>query len=393
MKPTTILPIGLLFIGIASAAPLAAQHIDEPTLLAHQLAKRGDISSTYCDVNPEVFPCSEFCKGNQLADFCRPEYCEHDPGHWSCKPKYIESNDTNVDDTDGGLYATLISDRTTEQGNGSDLDCKVDPNQMKCTAYCGSSPYLAYCRPEFCSQYPEHYVCDKNNRHLKTHGMPGNSEYKDYNFGGGFFSGKDITSVTGTFVVPEVFSSPQDVKGEYAAILLGIADRYCDETRRSGEILAGVSLHPDGEPEVYVRWWPEDTVTAKNMTISAGDSITMTVTLSDNISGSATIENSSKNTTFTHEFTADGLRPVCDTKAHWTVGQSKVKYPLAGPLANFTTVIFTDTSVTADSEVMTGVSKIEERFLVDRLGFPLADTSIVDNSINVTYLKPLKIRL
>ncbi|KAG9627980.1 hypothetical protein KCU64_g18056, partial [Aureobasidium melanogenum] len=132
MKPTTILRIGLLFISIASAAPLAAQHNDEPVLLFRQAAKRGDISSTYCDVNPEVFPCSEFCKGNQLADFCSPEYCEHDPGHWSCKPKYIEPNDDN----DGGLYSTLLSDRTTKQGNGSDLDCKVDPSQMKCTAYC-----------------------------------------------------------------------------------------------------------------------------------------------------------------------------------------------------------------------------------------------------------------
>lgn len=97
MKFLTILSISLL-TGIASAAPLATQHNDEPALLPYQAIKRGDISSTYCDVNPEVFPCSEFCKGNQLADFCRPEYCEHDPGHWSCKPKYKEQNDTKLDD-------------------------------------------------------------------------------------------------------------------------------------------------------------------------------------------------------------------------------------------------------------------------------------------------------
>ncbi|CAD0086876.1 unnamed protein product [Aureobasidium mustum] len=87
MKSVAIFITGLLFASIASAAPIAAQRNDEPAL-PHQVAKRGDINSTYCDVYPEVFPCSEFCKGNQLADFCRPEYCDHHPEHWSCKPKY-----------------------------------------------------------------------------------------------------------------------------------------------------------------------------------------------------------------------------------------------------------------------------------------------------------------
>lgn len=89
MKSVAVFITGLLFASIASAAPITAQRNDEPAL-PRQVAKRGDINSTYCDVYPEVFPCSEFCKGNQLADFCRPEYCEHHPEHWSCKPKYKE---------------------------------------------------------------------------------------------------------------------------------------------------------------------------------------------------------------------------------------------------------------------------------------------------------------
>lgn len=392
MKSAAILSAGLLFTSVASAVPLAAQSNDEPILPQHH-AKRGDISSTYCDVNPEVFPCSEFCKGNQLADFCRPEYCENNPGHWSCKPKYKELNDTKVDDTDDRSHAMLLSDQTTERGNGFSEDCKADPTQMKCTAYCKSSPTLTYCRPEFCSRYPEHYVCDKNNRHLKTHGMPGNSEHKDYNFGGGLFSGRDITSVTGTFIVPRAFPSPQGTKDKSVAIVMGIADRYCDENHKIGQVLTGITLYPDGGPEAFVQWWPQGSIAAKNMTISAGDSITMTMTLSNKTSGSATIENSSKNTSVTHVFAGKDLEPVCDTKALWLVGTSRAKYPNALPLANFTTVIFTNTSVTAGSEVMTDVSKIEESFLVDRLSFPLADTSIVDSSINVTYLKPPKYQL
>ncbi|KAK6006890.1 hypothetical protein QM012_005898 [Aureobasidium pullulans] len=390
MKFAAVLSTGLLFTGITSAAPLAAERNEEAALLPHQVFRRGDISSTFCDVNPEVFPCSEFCKGNQLADFCRPEYCEHNPGHWSCKPKYIEPNDTRVDGSDDESHTTLLPN---EFGLESPTDCEVDPSQMKCTAYCKSSPMLAYCEPEFCSQYPEHYVCDKNNRHLKSHGMPGYSEYKDYNFGGGLFSSEDITSVTGTFVVPKVVPSQQGVEGESVAIAVAIADRYCDETRLSGEIFAGTRLRPNREPEVFVDWWPEKYIAATNLTISAGDSVTMTVTLSNKISGSAKIENNSRNTSFTHEFAGKNLRPVCDTRARWYVGENRAVYPHKLPLANFSSVIFTNTSVTAGSKVITGVSQIEEQFLVDHLSFPLADTSIVDSSINVTYVKPRKYQL
>ncbi|CAD0081920.1 unnamed protein product [Aureobasidium vineae] len=88
---------GLLFAStasIVSAAPIAVQPNVELSGLSSRAATPGDISSTYCDVHPDVFPCSEFCKGNQLADFCRPEWCKHNPGHWTCVPKYIDENDT-----------------------------------------------------------------------------------------------------------------------------------------------------------------------------------------------------------------------------------------------------------------------------------------------------------
>lgn len=331
MKTLAIL-IGALFTSIASAVSLTAQHNDEPTLL---VAKRGDISSTYCDVNPEVFPCSEFCKGNQLADSCRPEYCEHHPEHWSCKPKYIESNDTTVDEIDGGLYATLLADLTAEQ-------------------------------------------------------------HKNHNFGGGTFSSKDITSVSGTFVAPEVFKTPQGVKGEvtdeYVEIVVGIADGYCDGKGKNAGIAAAIELYPNGTSEVLLEWVGQQYVPAKDMTISAGDSITMTVNLSSRTSVSIKIENNSKKSSASHKFAGIGYLPVCNTKAHWAVGQGSVKQTHEVHLANFTPVVFTNTSVTAGSKVMTGVSNIEEVFLVDRSDNPLADTNIVDNYINVTYVKPTKIQ-
>ncbi|KAG9946670.1 concanavalin A-like lectin/glucanase, partial [Aureobasidium melanogenum] len=332
MKPFALL-IGLLFTSIVSAVPLMAQHNDEPALL---VAKRGDISSTYCDVNPEVFPCSEFCKGNQLADFCRPEYCDHHPEHWTCKPKYIESNDTMVDDVDGGLYATLLVDRTAEQ-------------------------------------------------------------HKDHNFGGGVFSGQDITSVSGTFVAPEVFATPEGVRGEvtgeYVAIAMGIYDGHCDGEGENGGILAAIELFPTGKSEVWLEWLTQQYVPAKDMTISAGDSITMTVELSSRTSGSILIENNSKKTSASHKFAGMGYKSVCNTKAHWAVGQASIKHAQNEVhLAHFTPVVFTNTSVTAGSNVMTGVSNIEEVLLVDHSDNPLADTSIVDNYINVTYVKSRKVQ-
>ncbi|KAH0367374.1 concanavalin A-like lectin/glucanase, partial [Aureobasidium melanogenum] len=316
--------IGLLFTSIASAETLMAQHDDEPALL---VAKRGDISSTYCDVNPEVFPCSEFCKGNQLADFCRPEYCEHHPEHWSCKPKYIESNDTMVDDTDGALYATLLAGRTAEQ-------------------------------------------------------------HKDHHFGGGTFLGKDITSVSGTFVAPQVFATPQEVAYEYVAIVVAIGDAPCDGPGKNAAILAAIELYPNGKSEVWLQWLAQQAVPAKDMKISAGDSITMTVTLTSRTTGSVLVENNSKGSSASHKFAGMGYLPVCNTKAHWGVQQGKKK----GSLAGFTTVVFTNTSVTAESKVITGVSNIEEVFFVDQSDNLLADTSIVDNHINVTYLGPTKDR-
>ncbi|CAD0106262.1 unnamed protein product [Aureobasidium uvarum] len=96
MKILDSLITGLLLAGtasIVSAAPIAVQPNLEPNSLSSRPATPGDISSTYCDVYPDVFPCSEFCKGNQLADFCRPEWCKHNPGHWTCVPKYIDGND------------------------------------------------------------------------------------------------------------------------------------------------------------------------------------------------------------------------------------------------------------------------------------------------------------
>ena len=99
--------------------------------------------------------------------------------------------------------------------------------------------------------------------------------------------------------------------------------------------------------------------TFSGITISAGDSIKMTVTATSETAGSAVIENLTTGTTVTHTFSGESDGSLCEYNAEWIVEDfsectSSNNCELV-PFADFGTVTFTDASAVKSGSTV-GVS-------------------------------------
>lgn len=99
--------------------------------------------------------------------------------------------------------------------------------------------------------------------------------------------------------------------------------------------------------------------TFSGISISAGDSIQMTVTATSKTSGSAVIENLTTGTTVTHSFSGVSDGSLCEYNAEWIV-EDFSECTSSGdcelvPFADFGTVTFTDASAVKSGSTV-GVS-------------------------------------
>lgn len=118
------------------------------------------------------------------------------------------------------------------------------------------------------------------------------------------------------------------------------------------------------------------------ITISAGDSITVTVTATSTTGGTAVVKNNSKGTSVTHTFTSQS-KALQELNAEWIVEDFSSGGSLV-PFADFGTVTFTGASATGSSGTVgpSGATIID----IEQSGKVLTSVSTTSSSVTVTYV-------
>jgi hypothetical protein len=174
------------------------------------------------------------------------------------------------------------------------------------------------------------------------------------NWAGAVLSGA-YKSVTGTITVPTAKApSGGSSSTQYAASAwVGIDGYTCPQPI----IQTGVDVYVRNGAITYdpwYEWWPALAYSFSGFPVSAGDSVTMTVTVSSTSAGTVTLKNNSKGKTVTHSFSGEAVK-LCQAEAEWIVED----FQLGGqyvPFANFGSVTFTGASATAAGGQARGVS-------------------------------------
>ncbi|KAF2759369.1 putative aspergillopepsin [Pseudovirgaria hyperparasitica] len=196
-----------------------------------------------------------------------------------------------------------------------------------------------------------------------THvGIPVNTTHAEYstNWAGAVLIGTGYKSVTGTIVVPTPsIPSGGSSKTEYAASAwVGIDGDTCS----TSILQTGVDFYVQGSTvsfDAWYEWYPDYAYNFASIPISAGNTITMTVTASSVSGGSATVTNESTGKTVTHTFTAQSAH-LCETNAEWIVEDFSSSGGLV-PFADFGKVEFTGASASTGSATVgvTGASILD----------------------------------
>lgn len=208
-----------------------------------------------------------------------------------------------------------------------------------------------------------------------------NVEYSD-NWAGAVLISSGCTTVTGTVVVP----TPEEPSGgdsgtQYAASAwVGIDGDTC----QTAILQTGIDVYiQDGETsfDAWYEWYPDYAYNFDSFTLSAGDSIQMTVTATSDTSGKATLDNLSTGQSVSHSFSGESAS-LCETNAEWIVEDFSSGSSLV-PFADFTTITFTDCSATCDgSTVDTSGAQILD---IRQDGEVLTDCSASGSEVTCTY--------
>ncbi|KAK3682394.1 acid proteinase [Podospora appendiculata] len=205
------------------------------------------------------------------------------------------------------------------------------------------------------------------------------------NWAGAVLIGTGYKSVTATIIVP----TPKKPSGgssstQYAASAwVGIDGDTCQTAILQG----GVDFYVQGTTvsfDAWYEWYPDYAYTFSGFPISAGDSITMTVTASSTSAGSVKLTNNTKNKSVTHSFSGE-TKKLCETNAEFIVEDFEENGSLV-PFANFGAVTFSGASVTTTSGTTVGVSGATI-FDIKQNNVVLTDCSVSGSStVTCTYV-------
>jgi len=201
------------------------------------------------------------------------------------------------------------------------------------------------------------------------------------NWAGAVLIGSSFTSVTGTFTAP----TPSTAGSGSAWV--GIDGDTC----QSAILQTGIDWTKSGSSVTYDAWyeWYPDYAydfSASSIPISAGDSITVTVTATSKTGGTATIVNNSKGKTVSHTFSNEAREgSLCETNAEWIIEDfessgSQVQF------ADFGTVTFTGASAKEGSSTVgtTGATVID---MINSKKTVIVDCSLTGSSgVTCTYV-------
>ncbi|KAL7620590.1 hypothetical protein AAE478_009585 [Parahypoxylon ruwenzoriense] len=194
------------------------------------------------------------------------------------------------------------------------------------------------------------------------------------NWAGAVLIGSGYKTVTGTIVVPtpKTPSGGSSSQQYSASAWVGIDGDTC----QTAILQTGIDFTVRGSSvsyDAWHEWYPDYAYDFSGISISAGDTITMTVTASSTSGGTAVIENETTGKKVTHTFSGESAK-LCETNAEWIVED----YSSGGSLvsfADFGTVQFTGASVNGGTGV-TGATIID----IQQSGEILTDCSTSGSS-------------
>jgi hypothetical protein len=158
-------------------------------------------------------------------------------------------------------------------------------------------------------------------------------------------------AVTGTFTVP----TPKSTGGsgeQCASAWVGIDGDTCE----TAILQTGIDFCVEGGSTSFDAWYEFFPADADDfsLTVDAGDSITLTATVSSTTSGTLVIKNNSKGTSVSKAVTSSSK--LCETNAEWIVEdfeECEGNDCSLVPFANFGTVEFTGAEATTSSGTQT----------------------------------------
>lgn len=159
------------------------------------------------------------------------------------------------------------------------------------------------------------------------------------NWAGAVLISTGFTSVTGTVVVPHLSAGSSGTESAASAWVVIDGDTYGNAILQTG-----IDFYVDGSSisyDAWYEWLPDYAYTFTGFTLSAGDSIRMTVTASSKTAGTAKIENLTTGKSVSHSFS--GQPSLGEVNAEWIVEDFESNGALV-PFANFGTVTFTSAS-------------------------------------------------
>jgi Peptidase A4 family len=212
--------------------------------------------------------------------------------------------------------------------------------------------------------------------------------YDFTNWAGAFLDTTDVTSVTGTFTVPTPsIPSGGDSSTDYCGCAwVGIdgISNFCS----GGLMQAGVNwCIENGETsyQAWYEWYPAEAQQYwDDISVSAGDVITVSVTASSTTGGSTTLENTSNGESVTYTWSGESPA-LCEVTAEWIVEDFSVSDSLVA-FADYGSVTFTGNSAVVGGSTV----GLDNAYLADMVSESdssdiISSSSVSGNDITVTY--------
>lgn len=213
--------------------------------------------------------------------------------------------------------------------------------------------------------------------------------YDFTNWAGAFFDESDITSITGTFVVP---TPTAPAGGDSSTSYCGCAwvgldgiSNFCS----GGLMQAGVNWCVENGATSYsawYEWWPAEAQQYyDDISVTAGDSITVTITATSTTGGTATLVNNSNGESVVYTWSGESPA-LCEVTAEWIVEDFSVNSGLVA-FADYGSVTFTGNSAVIGGTTVTDLSNT---YIADMVSSSdssdvISSSSVSGNDIIVTY--------
>ncbi|KAL4811308.1 peptidase A4 family-domain-containing protein [Aspergillus unguis] len=206
------------------------------------------------------------------------------------------------------------------------------------------------------------------------------------NWAGAVLIGTGYTTVTGEFTVPtpKAGTGSSSRQESCASAWVGIDGDTCS----TAILQTGVDFCVQGNQvsfDAWYEWYPDYAYNfdSSEISISAGDSIKVTVDATSLTAGTATVENLTTGQSVTHTFTGGVDGDLCEYNAEWIVEDFESNGSLV-PFADFDTVTFTNAEATTGGETVTP----DDATIIDikQDNEVLTEVSVSNGKVTITYV-------